>query len=158
MRAYSQVPFDDGSAYSSKWITGLFNVFEMVSWKDFFNWNRKKKQPVPQVDRNDVERVIRRDFSAKNFEQVLLILDDYGCMPHESGKDRVQLAALKLGEGNIEKLRRVIDEAKTDYRDVLAAAEYPGFFKIGATQDTPAKVYNPLIDADWQQYSEWLRQ
>jgi hypothetical protein len=38
--------------------------------------------------------------------------------------DPVRLAALKLSEGDLEKLRKAIDLAKSDWRDVLVAAGF----------------------------------
>ena len=43
---------------------------------------------------------------------------------------RVRLAVLKLAEGDLDKLERNTMLAQQDYRDVLAAAEYPN--TIGA--------------------------
>jgi len=42
-----------------------------------------------------------------------------------ANRERVQLAILKLSEGNEEKLREFFAVAKRDYRDVLFWAEYP---------------------------------
>ena len=40
------------------------------------------------------------------------------------GFERVRYAVLKLSGGNLEKLRREIDEAKKDWRDTLMAADF----------------------------------
>jgi len=66
---------------------------------------------------------------------VLELLDTYGLAAHERERERVQLAILKLSDGNEEKLRQNVDVAKRDYRDVLFWAEYPEEAKI----DTPDK-------------------
>jgi hypothetical protein len=52
-----------------------------------------------------------------------------------------------------------IEGAKSDYRDVLAAAEYPGYFRQvpgpGPGQ-VPADEEQRIIDADWKQYHDWF--
>jgi hypothetical protein len=52
-------------------------------------------------------------------------LDRYGLESYEREKDRVQLAILKLADGDLAKLGEMIVIAKRDYRDVLSWAEYP---------------------------------
>src|SRR5688572_16666405 len=41
-----------------------------------------------------------------------------------SGFDRIRFAVLKLSKGNLESLRREIDEAHIDWRDTLMAAGF----------------------------------
>lgn len=111
-------------------------------------------QPTPQVSRSDVERVVRRDFPANMFSEALDILDQYGTEDFHREKERVQLAALKLAGGRQERLRRAIDEAKCDYRDVLVAAEYPDYPWDAAK--LPEEERKRTIDGNWKQYSDWL--
>jgi len=67
----------------------------------------------------------------------------------------VQLAALKLANGDANMLRKNIAAAKLDYRDVLVAAEYPEHSKSGFRgRRLPDRE---RLDADWQQYEVWLR-
>ena len=40
------------------------------------------------------------------------------------GLERVRFAVLKLSSGNLEKLRREVEEAKKDWRDTLMAADF----------------------------------
>lgn len=40
------------------------------------------------------------------------------------GLDRIRIAALKLSEGNLERLREAVSLAQTDWRDVLVAAGF----------------------------------
>ena len=110
-------------------------------------------QPIPEVSRADVERIVRRDFAAAIFATVVAFLDDYEA-DNERGRSRVQLAMLKLADGSLEVLRREVAEAKRDYRDVLCAAEYPGF--CWDSHRLPKEEREKIIDADWQQYTEWL--
>jgi hypothetical protein len=113
------------------------------------------QQPVPKVSRADVERVVRRDFSANDVDRVLAMLDEYqfeGRTPW-----RVQLAVLKLAAGDIATLKREIEVAKADFRDVIAPAEYPKYSRYVRSRDFPDAEKQPLIDEDWKQYESWLR-
>lgn len=67
---------------------------------------------------------IQSIFPNQNQRKILKLLNLYGTEYHESEKERVQLAILKLSNGNIEELQKQIKLAKTDYRDVLSSAEY----------------------------------
>jgi hypothetical protein len=74
--------------------------------------------------RDSVVSAIKQSFPHENPATVLAVLDRYGVEPYERERERVQLAVLKLSEGNIERLRHYIEAAETDYRDVLYWAEY----------------------------------
>ena len=68
-------------------------------------------QPIPQVTPVDVERIVRRDFSADDYATVMTILDGYGRENWHRERERVQLAALKVANASIEKLRACIESA-----------------------------------------------
>ena len=57
------------------------------------------------------------------------MLDEYGGETWQREPHRVRLAVLKLAAGSMERLRREVESAKRDYRDVLAPAEYSGYTK-----------------------------
>ena len=110
-------------------------------------------QPTPAVTREDVLRIVRRDFSASRFAEVLAILRRY-----ESPEPyRLWLAALKLAAGKMDALRRRIESARIDFRDVIAEAEYPvytdSFLRV---QEMARQEKQKIIDRDWQQYQAWL--
>jgi hypothetical protein len=88
-------------------------------------------QPVPEVLPTDVERIVRRDFPEERFVTVMLVLNEYGAERWQRERSRVQLASLKLAHGSLDALRSHVDAAKQDYRDVLAAAEYPEYSRKG---------------------------
>ncbi len=124
-----------------------------------FNTNRQViEQPVPQVTAEDVSRVVLRDFPKPQFDEVMSLLNEYGSEKLYSGRFRVQLAVLKLGQGNLAALRLHIETAKQDSRDVLVAAEYPQYwqrkFQVRELSD---KEQRQLVDNDWKQYEKWLR-
>jgi hypothetical protein len=114
-------------------------------------------QPHPSVTSADVERIVRRDFSAERVGEVVAMLNEYGAEEWHPEVDRVRLATLKLAASSIEKLRIHINIAKMDFRDVLSDAEYPGYTKRWFHVDElPADERERIIDADWKQYQDWL--
>jgi hypothetical protein len=112
------------------------------------------RQPVPRVSSADVERVVTRDFGSAAAAPILAILDGYGGHNSHREPNRVRLAALKLAAGNRARLSELIEQAGLDYRDILAAAEYPAYFGASGLADESERAR--LIDADWRQYREWL--
>lgn len=114
-------------------------------------------QPTPTVTSVDVDRIVHRDFPADRVPDALALLDEYGSETWQREIHRVRLAALKLATGSIERLRYEIEGAKCDYRDVLAAAEYPGYFtRVSGPGGLPADDEQRIIDADWEQYQDWF--
>ena len=85
--------------------------------------------------RDEVVAVVQKTFPEISHSRVLELLDTYGVESYERERERVQLAILKLSEGNEEKLREFVAVAKRDYRDVLFWAEYPEEARL----DTPEK-------------------
>lgn len=130
----------------------------MSRLRELFGSGSAPVQPVPHVTAADIERVIRRDFPEAKFEDVLAILAEYGTEIWHKEPERVRLAALKLANGNMEELRRTIDRAKLDYRDVLAPAEYPNFMQKGLRfRRLRSRDRELIYTDDWQQYERWLK-
>jgi len=114
-------------------------------------------QPVPQVTATDVERIVRRDFPTESYNAVMAALHQYGAEKWQREKHRVRLAVLKLSKGDQEELRRQIEVAKSDYRDVLAYAEYPSYMnEIPPGGGVSPDKRRQIIDQDWLQYKDWL--
>lgn len=116
------------------------------------------KQQVPRIASEDVNRVLLRDFAEHDVEEARVILQGYGVEDWHRETDRVRIAALKLADGDLTRLRIAIDTAKADYRDVLGPAEYPGYLK----EVTPSANLSPeerqrIIDADSEQYDDWFK-
>jgi len=86
--------------------------------------------------------------------QVVVILETYGTEKHEQEPVRVRLAVLKLSNHIFAEIKRNINFAKLDFRDVLTWAEYPRQSKKWSTPKGPKK--QKLIDADRAEYKEWL--
>jgi hypothetical protein len=114
-------------------------------------------QPTPTVTDADVERIVRRDFDDARVEDVLALLGEYGSESWHREPARVRLAVLKLAEGREDRLRSHMETANCDYRDVLAPAEYPSYIrKVPGMDSVPEEAEQRIIDADWEQYQEWL--
>ena len=104
-------------------------------------------QPAPKVTRADVDRIVRREFAEQPVQEVFGIID-----AEES--PRVQLAALKIAGGDIDRLRLILSHY--DYRDLLAEAEWPSRVK-GVWTLGERRRQKRRIEAQWKQYSDWLR-
>ena len=114
-------------------------------------------QPIPSVSEIDVERVVQRDH-ATNADEVFALLRTYGVESWEREVPRVQLAILRLAEGDMDRLRQQLDYAKRDYRDVLLGAEYLAYGALTLRTPHPSpEDAQRAIDEDWRKYEEWLR-
>jgi len=95
----------------------------------------------------------------RDSEDILAILNKYGTESYHKEQTRIHLAILKLSGGQLDKLETYLETARTDYRDVLAWAEYPEEMKIGYTAKskmTPEQVTD-LRRRDREQYLNWLQ-
>lgn len=109
------------------------------------------EQPVARYSPADLPRVIARDFAGHE-DEVVGILAEYGRRTGtRDGGLRVHMACLRLARGDLARLRRLVDVACGDFRDVLAAAEYPGYMRARSR----AEQWE-AIPADWQQLQAWL--
>jgi hypothetical protein len=82
------------------------------------------------MSRDEVIAVVQKTFPGNAHARVLELLDSYGVESYERERERVQLAILKLSEGNEKKLREFVAVAKRDYRDVLFWADNPEEAKL----------------------------
>ncbi len=117
------------------------------------------KQPTPQVTFDDVDRIVRRDFVNDEYDAAMAILSEYGTEKWHRERERVQLAALNTANSDIQRLRSCIESAKLDYRDILIAAEFPMYGRVGWTRlrNLSPEEERSIIDGDWRQYDEWLK-
>ena len=113
---------------------------------------------VPQVGREDVLRILQRDFDANKQASIMTRLDEYGKQNWHREPHRVHLAVLKLSAGDSGRIPEFVKLACRDFRDVIAPAEYPQFFDaviVGVGQKTSDEI-RELKERDWQQYEAWL--
>jgi hypothetical protein len=105
-------------------------------------------------DDADIERKLSALFPPADREEAMRILAMYDSREPA----RVRLAILKLGGGDLRRLREQLDVALTDYRDVLAPAEFPRQIAISATERLalPPDARRTLEEADRRDYLAWL--
>lgn len=113
---------------------------------------------MARITRRKVREKIARYWPGLDPQEVMDILDEYGTEPSERGRARVQLAILKLSEGERERLTELVGMARRDYRDVLAYAEYPEEMRIGFVDMSrlSADEARAVRQRDRGQYLEWL--
>ncbi|HME88743.1 MAG TPA: hypothetical protein VKE30_05980 [Chthoniobacterales bacterium] len=85
---------------------------------------------MPWLGKYRVLAVVQKTFPETSWSRLLELLDTYGVESSERERERVQLAILKLSEGDEEKLREFTAVAKRDYRDVLFWADNPQEAKL----------------------------
>ena len=112
-------------------------------------------QRAPELSQADIDRLIARDFPPIDRARVTAALEEYGKESWHNEVIRVRAAILKMADGDLERLRVDLEVAKTDYRDVLAAAEYP-LYSRRPFDDMPDAERERIIADDWAQYQEWL--
>jgi predicted Fe-Mo cluster-binding NifX family protein len=95
-------------------------------------------------------------FPKEDVSKIMSILDEYGVESYEQERERVQLAILKLSEGDMKELKESVKAAKQDYRDVLAYAEFPLEMK-SETLKLDAEKAKEIREKDRKQYLEWLK-
>ena len=83
------------------------------------------------------------------------VLGKYGAKRWHPEVHRVRLAIIKLSKGNKARLAHFVGVACTDYRDVLAWAEYPAQMDAGV--GVKGKKLKKLLKKDRKQYEKWLR-
>lgn len=113
---------------------------------------------MARITRSKVLEKAAQYWPGVDSQEVMNVLDRYGTESFEKGRARVQLAILKLSEGQRDRLNKLVAMAKRDYRDVLAYAEYPeemrtGF--VGMSQLSPEEA-EAVRQRDRKQYLEWL--
>ncbi len=86
--------------------------------------------------------------------KVFSILNEYGKKTHEQEPDRVRLAILKISENTVTSIKQNTQLAKQDFRDILAAAEYPKQSRNWSMPEGPGK--QELIRQDRLLYEHWL--
>lgn len=110
-------------------------------------------QFVPDVNPEDVERILERDFPAEAWDELRRMIEQVQVRE----KDRVVLACMKSAAGDVQKLKGNLGAADGYYREILGEAEYPHYtkkwFRIDKLSDAEkAKI----IEKDKTQYLSWL--
>ncbi len=116
-----------------------------------------ESQPARTPRPDDRERMLAVVFPAGGLcEAARTQLFRYGRESHEREAARVHLAILKLSNGDLLKLDKMVDLACRDYRDVLAMAESPAYMKLEPGIDPNSPAAQAAIKSDRLQYETWL--
>jgi hypothetical protein len=108
--------------------------------------------------RDMVLRKLRQTFPAEQVDAALHSIDAYGSLPHHgSERERVQLAAIRLSEGKVERLRELMQVAAIDFRDLLLDAEYRRESDLPIEiQIEDGEAVKSARTADRLEYMKWL--
>ena len=113
------------------------------------------EQRVPNISDADIKRIVRRDFPHLEFNEIESVLGVYKS-ENKKGRNRVLASILKLSGGNIGLLKKYVEKANDDYRDIIALSEYPNYSEHAFQDDLPDKKKKQLSNDDWMQYQAWL--
>jgi hypothetical protein len=107
-----------------------------------------------------VLRKIKKLWPDADPQEIMDLLNGYGTESYETGVERIQLAILKLSRGEREHLPDLVKMAKTDFRDVLAYAEYPEEMKTDPDKmrNMPEEEAKSVRRRDRDQYEKWLKE
>lgn len=106
---------------------------------------------TPEVVRTLVDRL----FPAQDRAVATEMLAALAATPWMQETARVQVAVLKLSNGSVNDLQRFVAAARSDYRDVLAWAEYPAEMR-SPVSGVPRDEMSQIRASDRSQYTEWL--
>ena len=104
--------------------------------------------------RDLVIRKVQHLFRPEQWAEVFRILDFDDTPLNQGGQDwkaRLQLAMLKLSDGDLGELKKAAQLAKIDDRELLTLAEYPSLLHNG---EIDLSRQDP--EADRRQYLDWL--
>ena len=113
---------------------------------------------LSRISRDKILKKITQYWPEVDPQLILNILEEYGVESYEREQSRVQLAIIKLSEGDRGRLEENVILAKTDYRDVLAYAEYPEEMKTSYKdmRKMSAGKTKALRQRDRELYLKWI--
>jgi len=123
----------------------------------------RKFEPVPLTEL--VLAKINQTFAPQDRREVMdLLVNECGRnLPFKAeatsrSLDQIRLAVIKLANGNLDELRRQVQAAKRDWRDVIGAAETPEAMSMGfvAFDNLDAETRTGIAARDREQYQDWL--
>jgi len=108
---------------------------------------------------NRVLEKVKKTWPEADPQEIMDVLNEYGTKRHETGRERVQLAILKLSQGKRDRLPDLVKMAKVDWRDALAYAEYPEEMKTGPIKmrELSPQETRAIRQRDKRQYKKWLK-
>jgi hypothetical protein len=117
----------------------------------------RDEESMIDYNRDLVIAKARQCFPNEDPGKIMDILDLYGKEFYARERERVQIAILKLSGGDLENLREYVEMAKSDFRDVLASAEYPEEMRRDTWKMSDKEEVKRIRERDRQQYIDWLQ-
>ena len=71
--------------------------------------------------------------------------------------ERVRLGILRVSNGDLEQMKRLVQLAAEDWRDLLCVTEYPLSSKKYGLREKDPKKYDALLAKEQSQYDEWVK-
>lgn len=89
------------------------------------------------------------------------LLQQYDGYDSRAGQTRVHLAMLKEADGSLDQLALALEMANRDFRDVVAAAEYPEAMRTtrlnkASLSSSEQAELRAIQQRDREQYKRWL--
>ena len=116
--------------------------------------NNNKTQQVAKISTDHLAKLILREFP-KDVELVTSKLEQVKS-DSEAGQRRISAAILKLANRELNELDSLIDKANFDFRDIIAAVEYPRNSQRMFDERTTKEQLETEYQNDWDDYSTWL--
>jgi predicted ester cyclase len=100
---------------------------------------------------DEILRAVEEGFPEDLRPEVEALLATYGVEPHERERRRVLSYILQLAKGDVAEVRKLVEYAKRDYRDIILWLENPSEARL----DTPEKIraFNAMLErfgAHWR--------
>jgi hypothetical protein len=83
----------------------------------------KSAGTIPELSQR-VAALIEKVFSAADVPQIRRMLREFHWAPQPLIDERIHLDILEICDGKMEKVRKLVDLAKIDWRDLIMVAEY----------------------------------
>lgn len=124
---------------------------------------RGMRKKAPFFRREIVKRKVTSLFPGPASAEILDILD--AALPTTQGLERLQLALLKLSDGNVDELRRLVQNVTSesglktcqDIR-IIARAEWPEADRMSYNYlDLLPQDQEPIFRRDLRQYLRWVK-
>jgi hypothetical protein len=101
---------------------------------------------------------VKYTFPHLDSAEVMALLDQYGEDAESPGTARVQLSILKVSNGKIENIPRLVQAANEDYRDLIYWAENRSESRqFGCRKRSYAEI-EEIEAKDRQEYEDWLKE
>lgn len=125
--------------------------------------SRGLRKTKPYFRREVIERKVRSLFPNLSPNKILGLLDSIA--PPPDGVERLQLAILKLSDGDMDELRRLVDRCLTEDglyrgadRGLIGAAEWPEAQSMGYEYvRLLPEEQEPIFRRDLRQYLRWVK-